>query len=44
MNWYLFLGYAILWALIFTYIVFLHRKQQELQKELEVLSSEVRKG
>lgn len=44
MNWYLFLGYAILWALIFAYIVFLHRKQRELEKELEVLSSEVRKG
>ena len=44
MNWYLFLGYSILWVLIFAYIVFLHRKQRELQKEIGILSSEIRKG
>lgn len=34
MNWYLFAGYAIFWALIFAYIVFLHRKQERLGQDL----------
>ena len=38
MNWYLFSGYAVLWTLIFFYIVYLHRKQKELARELEELS------
>jgi len=43
-NWYLFLGYAILWALIFAYIVFLHRRQRDLQRDLEALAAELHKG
>jgi len=43
-NWYLFLGYAILWTLIFAYIVFLHKRQRDLQRDLEALASELRKG
>jgi len=36
-NWYLFAGYAVFWTLIFAYVVYLHRKQSELTKELERL-------
>lgn len=37
MNWYLFSGYAIFWALVFIYIVYIHRKQLELKRDVESL-------
>jgi len=36
-NWYLFVGYAIFWTLIFAYVVYLHRAQRGLGRELEEL-------
>lgn len=37
-NGYLFAGYAVLWTAIFLYLVFLHRRQQRLNRELKSLA------
>jgi CcmD family protein len=36
---YLFLGYAIIWIAIFFYIMGLHRRQRELERDIELLRS-----
>jgi CcmD family protein len=33
-NLYLFFGYAVLWTLIFIYLVFLHRRQRQMCEDL----------
>lgn len=37
-NGYLFSAYLVIWTLIFVYLVYLHRKQKELARELTDLS------
>jgi CcmD family protein len=37
MNWYLFFGYAVIWTLLFVYLVYLHRRQTALNRELREL-------
>ncbi len=41
---YLFAAFAIVWTGIFGYILFLSRKQQLLQREIESLEARVHKG
>jgi CcmD family protein len=39
LNFYLFSAYAVFWLLVFGYLVFLHKRQKRLSKELEELTS-----
>ena len=35
---YLFAAYTIIWAVVFGYILFLHRKQRRLQRQIDRLN------
>jgi CcmD family protein len=34
---YLFAAYAVIWAVVFGYILFLQRKQKKLQQQVDIL-------
>jgi len=34
---YLFAAYTIIWAFVFGYVFYLHRKQRRLQREIDLL-------
>lgn len=38
MNAYLFAGYSVIWVLLFLYLLFMHRRQQRLNRELKGLA------
>jgi CcmD family protein len=41
MNLYLFFGYAVFWSLIFCYLIFLHRRQRQVNEALQALVEEL---
>lgn len=41
MNWYLFSGYAVFWVLVFLYVLYIHRKQSKLNRDLQVLADQL---
>lgn len=43
MNPYLFAGYAVVWTVLFLYLLYLNKKQREIGNELRSLSETLRK-
>lgn len=43
MNPYLFAGYAVVWTILFLYLLYLNKKQRELGEELKSLSESIRR-
>ena len=41
---YLFAAYTIIWAVIFGYIVFMQRKQRQLQRQIDLLQKSLDKS
>lgn len=38
---YLFAAYTIIWAVVFGYVLFMHRKQKKLQQQIDLLRKSV---
>lgn len=41
---YLFTAYTIIWAVVFGYVVFIQRKQSQLQRQIDLLQKSVDKS
>ena len=40
---YLFAAYTVIWAVIFGYVFFIHRKHRGLQREIDLLKEDMHK-
>jgi CcmD family protein len=40
---YLYIAYTVIWLGVFVYMVYLHGRQAELKKELEILTGRVKR-
>jgi len=41
---YLFTAYTIIWAVVFGYVVFMQRKQRQLQRQIDLLQKSLDKS
>jgi CcmD family protein len=42
MNAYLFAGYAVIWTILFFYLLYLNKKQREMNEKLRSLAEDLR--
>jgi CcmD family protein len=42
MNAYLFAGYAVIWTILFFYLLYLNKRQREMNEKLRSLSENLR--
>lgn len=43
MNAYLFAGYAVVWTILFLYLLYLNKKQREIGQDLKSLSESLQR-